>query len=164
MCSTLSLALQIAFTPLFMFVFGLGLAGAPLATLTGQAIGLIPRSRFIFGANSPIRPRLIPRVLHPRHFTEILRVGVPASLSAALNYDVDDPHGDHRPLRRHVPRRVRARLAARLLLFSLGFGVAAAGLTLVGMAVGAGRPSWCGATSPRPRSSPPPSSRSRRSS
>ena len=141
MCSTLSLALQIAFTPLFMFVFGLGLAGAPLATLTGQAIGLIPRSRFIFGANSPVRPRLIPRDLHPRHFTEILRVGVPASLSAALNY-----------LTLMILTGTIARfggtylaaygLGSRLdfLLFSLGFGVAAAGLTLVGMAVGAGRP------------------------
>ena len=141
MCSTLSLALQIAFTPLFMFVFGLGLAGAPLATLTGQAIGLIPRSRFIFGANSPIRPRLIPRDLHPRHFTEILRVGVPASLSAALNYVT------LMILTGTIARFGGTYLAAyglgsRLdfLLFSLGFGVAAAGLTLVGMAVGAGRP------------------------
>ena len=141
MCSTLSLALQIAFTPLFMFYFKLGLAGAPLATLTGQAIGLIPRSRFIFGANSPVRPRLMPRELHPRHFAEILRVGVPASMSAALNY-----------LTLMVLTGTIARfgdtylaaygLGSRLdfLLFSLGFGVAAAGLTLVGMAVGAGRP------------------------
>lgn len=140
-CSTLSLVLQIAFTPLFMFSLDLGLAGAPLATLTGQAIGLVPRSRFIFGARSPVRPRLIPRELHPRHFAEILRVGIPASLSAALNY-----------LTLMVLTGLVARfgdtylaaygLGSRLdfLLFSLGFGVAAAGLTLVGMAVGAGRP------------------------
>ncbi len=141
MCSTLSLALQIAFTPLFMFVFGLGLVGAPLATLTGQAIGLVPRSRFIFGTNSPVRPRLIPRDLHPRHFSEILRVGVPASLSAALNYLT------LMILTGTIARFGDSYLAAyglgsRLdfLLFSLGFGVAAAGLTLVGMAVGAGRP------------------------
>jgi MATE family, multidrug efflux pump len=141
MCSTLSLLLQIAFTPLFMFYFKLGLIGAPLATLTGQAIGLVPRSRFIFGARSPVRPRLIPRQLHPRHFGEILRVGVPASLSAALNYLT------LMVLTGTVARFGDTYLAAyglgsRLdfLLFSLGFGVAAAGLTLVGMAVGAGRP------------------------
>lgn len=140
-CSTLSLLLQIAFTPLFMFWLGLGLVGAPLATLAGQAIGLVPRSRFIFGASSPVRPRLVPRELHPRHFAEILRVGVPASLSAGLNY-----------LTLMVLTGIVARfgapylaaygLGSRLdfLLFSLGFGVAAAGLTLVGMAVGAGRP------------------------
>lgn len=140
-CSTLSLALQIAFTPLFMFSLDLGLAGAPLATLTGQAIGLVPRSRFIFGARSPVRPRLIPRELHPRHFAEILRVGIPASLSAALNYltlmvltGLVAGFGD--------TYLAAYGLGARLdfLLFSLGFGVAAAGLTLVGMAVGAGRP------------------------
>lgn len=141
MCSTLSLLLQIAFTPLFMFWLGLGLAGAPLATLAGQAIGLVPRSRFIFGANSPVRPRLIPGPLHPRHFAEILRVGIPASLSAALNYltlmvltGVVARFG--------APHLAAYGLGSRLdfLLFSLGFGVAAAGLTLVGMAVGAGRP------------------------
>jgi putative MATE family efflux protein len=141
LCSTLSLLLQIAFTPLFMFTFKLGLAGAPLATLTGQAIGLVPRSRFIFGARSPVRPRLIPRQLHSRHFAEILRVGVPASLSAGLNYLA------LMVLTGAVARFGDSYLAAyglgsRLdfLLFSLGFGVAAAGLTLVGMAMGAGRP------------------------
>ena len=141
MCSTLSLILQIAFTPLFMFTLGLGLIGAPLATLAGQAIGLVPRSRFIFGVNSPVRPRLIPGQLHPRHFAEILRVGVPASLSAALNYIA------LLVLTGTVARFGDTYLAAyglgsRLdfLLFSIGFGVAAAGLTLVGMAVGAGRP------------------------
>lgn len=141
MCSTLSLLLQIAFTPLFMFTLELGLVGAPLATLTGQAIGLIPRSRFIFGARSPVRPRLLTRELHARHFREILRVGVPASLSAALNYIT------LMVLTGTVARFGDSYLAAyglgsRLdfLLFSLGFGVAAAGLTLVGMAMGAGRP------------------------
>lgn len=141
LCSTLSLVLQIAFTPVFMFWFGLGLIGAPLATLAGQAIGLVPRSRFIFGANSPVRPRLVPAQFHPRHFAEILRVGVPASLSAGLNYVT------LLVLTGTVARFGDSYLAAyglgsRLdfLLFSLGFGVAAAGLTLVGMAMGAGRP------------------------
>jgi putative MATE family efflux protein len=139
-CSTLSLLLQILLTPLFMYGIGLGLAGAPLATLTGQAIGLIPRSLYIFGSGSPIRPHLVPRALRRRHFAEILRVGVPAALSAALSYL------SLLILTGTVARFGNADLAAyglgsRLdfLLFSLGFGVAAAGLTLVGMAAGAGR-------------------------
>lgn len=140
LCSTLSLALQIAFTPVLMFVLGLGLIGAPLATLAGQGIGLLPRAWFLFGAQSPVRPRLLPGELRGRHFGEILRVGVPASLSAGLNYVA------LLVLTGTVARFGDAALAAyglgsRLdfLLFSLGFGVAAAAMTLVGMAVGAGR-------------------------
>lgn len=139
-CSTLSLVLQIGFTPLFMFWLGLGLAGAPLATLAGQTLGLIPRSLFIFGPRSPLHPRLLPRDLQRHHFVEILRVGVPAALSAGLNYIA------LLVLTGTVASFGTSHLAAyglgsRLdfLLFSLGFGVAAAGLTLVGMAAGAGR-------------------------
>lgn len=140
-CSTLSLLLQIAFTPLYMFVLDLGLAGAALATITGQALGLIPRSLYVFGARSPLQPRLLPRDLQRRHFAEILAVGVPAALSAALNYIA------LLVLTGTIAGFGTAHLAAyglgsRLdfLLFSLGFGVAAAGMTLVGMATGAGRP------------------------
>jgi len=140
LCSTLSLLLQIALTPVFMFTFDLGLVGAPLATLVGQAIGLIPRARFIFGARSPVQPRLLPRNLRAHHFAEILRVGVPASMSAALTYV------GLVVLTGTVARFGTAHLAAyglgsRLdfLLFSLGFGVAAGAMTLVGMATGAGR-------------------------
>ena len=139
-CSILSLVLQIAFTPLYMFSFGLGLAGAALATISGQALGLIPRSLYIFGARSPLQPRLLPRGLQRRHFVEILRIGVPAGLSAGLNYVT------LLLLTGTIAGFGTAHLAAyglgsRLdfLLFSLGFGVAAAGLTLIGMAAGAGR-------------------------
>ena len=140
LCATLSLGLQIVFTPLFMFALGLGLIGAPLATLAGQAIGVVPRARFLYGATSPVRPRLLPGELRVRHFAEILRVGVPASLSAALNYLA------LLVLTGTVARFGDAALAAyglgsRLdfLLFSLGFGVAASAMTLVGIALGAGR-------------------------
>ena len=69
-----------------MFKFGLGLIGAPLATLTGQLIGLIPRATYIFGGRAHFRPRPFPSNLVGAHILEILRVGVPASLSAGLNY------------------------------------------------------------------------------
>lgn len=140
LCGTLSLLLQIAFTPLLMFTLDLGLIGAPLATLAGQAIGLAPRAHFLFGVRSPVRPRLLPREFRLHHFTEILRVGIPASLSAGLNYLT------LLVLTGTVARFGDAALAAyglgsRLdfLLFSLGFGVAASAMTLVGMAIGAGQ-------------------------
>ncbi len=140
-CAGASLGLQIALTPLFMFVVGLGLVGAPLATLTGQLIGAVPRARYIFGGGGAVRPRVLPRRLAWRHFAEILRVGVPASLAALLNYIA------LMVLTGTFARFDSSHLAAyglgtRLdfLLFSLGYGGAVASLTLVGMATGAGRP------------------------
>ena len=141
LCATLSLALQIVLTPVLLFHLGLGLSGAPLATLTGQLIGLMPRLVYVYGGRAHFRPRIVPRRLHAGHAREILRVGVPASLSAALNYIALVI------LTGTIARFGTEHLAAyglgtRLdfLLFTLGFGVAAATLTLVAMATGAGRP------------------------
>jgi len=141
LCSTLSLILQIGLTPLFMFSAGLGLIGAPLATLTGQLIGLVPRLVYVFGGHGPFRPRLVPPQLSGAHVREILRVGVPASVSAGLNY-VALVILTGTVARFGTPYLAAYGLGTRLdfLLFSLGFGVAAAALTLVGMATGAGRP------------------------
>lgn len=140
LCSTLSLALQVAFTPLFMFPLGLGLIGAPLATLTGQFVGLMPRLVYVFTGRGHFRPRLFPRRLNGTHIREILRVGVPASLSAALNYlgliiltGTVARHGNHYLAAYGLGTRLD------FLLYTLGFGVAAAALILVGMATGAGR-------------------------
>jgi putative MATE family efflux protein len=139
-CATLSLVLQIVLTPLFMFVAGMGLIGAPLATLAGQVIGTLPRARYVFGGGGAIRPRAWPRKLDREHFGEILRVGVPSSVAATLN------HAALIVLTGTFAHMGSAHLAAyglatRLdfLLFSLGYGVALAALTLVGMATGAGR-------------------------
>lgn len=140
LCSTLSLVLQIALTPLFMFVAGLGLIGAPLATLTGQLIGLVPRLVYVFGGRAHFRPRLVPHRYSATHLGEILRIGVPASLSALLNYvalvvltSTVARYGTHYLAGYGLGTRLD------FVLFSLGFGVAAAALTLVGMASGAGR-------------------------
>ncbi len=138
--ATLSLGLQIALTPVFMFYGGFGLVGAPLATLTGQFIGALPRARYVFGGQGVVHPRLLPRRIAWRHCAEILRVGVPASLAATLNYVAlivltsTFAHLDSAHLAAYG-------LGTRLdfLLFSLGYGVAAATLTLVGMATGAER-------------------------
>jgi putative MATE family efflux protein len=139
-CATLSLLLQIILTPVFMFTLGLGIVGAPLATLTGQLIGILPRVRYVLGGHGAVRPKQTQAHWAWQHVAVILRVGVPASLSAALNYmalivltgtfaHIDDAH------------LAAYGLATRLdfLLLSVGYGVAAATITLVGMATGAGR-------------------------
>jgi putative MATE family efflux protein len=136
----LSLGLQIGLTPLLMFGAGLGLVGAPLATITGQMVGLVPRLWYIFGGRGHTQPRLLPRRVAWRTFAEILRVGVPASVAAILNYltlivltgtfaHLDSTHLAAYGLGTRVD----------FLLFSLGYGVAAATITLVGMATGAER-------------------------
>jgi putative MATE family efflux protein len=139
-CASLSLGLQIVLTPLYMFTAGLGIVGAPLATLTGQLIGTLPRLGYVLGGRGTVRPRLGRVGWAWQHVAAILRVGVPASLSAMLNYvalivltgtfaHIDDAH------------LAAYGLATRLdfLLLSIGYGVAVATITLVGMATGAGR-------------------------
>jgi putative MATE family efflux protein len=139
-CATLSLLLQIGLTPLYMFTLGLGLVGAPLATLTGQLVGILPRLRWVLGGHGVVRPRLAQGRWAWSHVAVILRVGVPASLSATLSYvalivltgtfaHIDDAH------------LAAYGLATRLdfLILAAGYGVAAATITLVGMASGAGR-------------------------
>jgi MATE family, multidrug efflux pump len=140
MWSTLSLVSQIVLTPLFMFTFGLGIRGAPAATLTGQLIGLGPRLRHIFSGKAVLRPRLLPRALRVAPLAGILRVGIPATLGTLVNY-----------LGMMVLTTVMARfgtaelaafgLCSRLdfLLLTVCYGTGVAVLTLVGFAAGAGR-------------------------
>lgn len=140
LCGTLSLVLQTVFTPLFMFGLGLGLGGAPLAALGGQLVGLLPRLRYVFGGKSTLRPRLAPRRFRVRHLAEIFRVGAPASLSALTHYAgilvLTGIFGHFGKL--HL---AAYGLCIRLdfIVFTLGYGVATATLTLVGRAAGARR-------------------------
>jgi putative MATE family efflux protein len=139
--SSASLLLQIAVTPLFMFALGWGLIGAAAATLACQLVAILPRALYVFGGRGLIRPRLLPRAWIPSALGEILRVGIPASLSTLINYL------GLMVLTGVVARLGDAHLAAyglgtRLdfLLLSFAYGFGAAVLTLVGMATGARRP------------------------
>lgn len=138
--TSVSLGLQIVLTPLAMFGLGLGLVGAAVALIVSQAIAIGPRARFVFGGGL-LRPRPWPRHVRGRPLREILRVGVPASLSTVINY-----------LGLMVLTAVLARLGTAhlaayglctrfdFLLMSFAYGFAAAVLTLVGLATGARRP------------------------
>jgi putative MATE family efflux protein len=139
--SSMSLGLQIVLTPLCMFTAGLGLPGAAVAVIVSQAIGLVPRARFVFGGGGLVHPRPWPRRLRATALREILRVGVPASLSTIINYL------GLMVLTSVVARLGTAHLAAYglctrfdFLLMSFAYGFAAAVLTLVGLATGARRP------------------------
>jgi Na+-driven multidrug efflux pump len=139
--SSTSLLLQMIVTPIFMFVLNWGLIGAALATLACQLITLGPRALHTFGGRGIVRPHLLPGVWMPSALGEILRVGVPASLSTFVNYvglmvltGVVARLGDT-----HLAAYgLGTRLDFLLLSFAYGFGAAV--LTLVGMATGARQP------------------------
>jgi len=139
--SSTSLLLQIALTPLLMFVLHLGLVGAPVAVLLSQFLATVPRARYVLGGRGIVHPRTLPRRPARKPLGQILRVGIPASLSTMINY-----------LGLAVLTGILARLgpadlaayglATRLdfLLLTFVYGFGAAVLTLVGLTTGAGRP------------------------
>jgi putative MATE family efflux protein len=137
--ATTSLGLQIVFTPICMFSLRLGLAGAAVATLVGQAIGAVPRALHLFGGRGGLRPRPWPRRLSLRPVIAILQVGVPASLATLVNYlglmaltGVVARYG--------TDQIAGFGLGTRLdfLILTLAFGMGSAVLTLTGIAGGAG--------------------------
>jgi len=138
--SSASLGLQILLTPLFMFTFDLGLQGAAFSMLLSQLLAIVPRAWFVLGGQGAIRPRFLPRRIEIEPLREILRIGIPASLSTTINY-VGIMILTGVVARLGTPDLAAYGLGTRLdfLLLSFAFGVSAAVLTLVGMAVGAGR-------------------------
>lgn len=136
--STTSLVLQMGATPLFMFVFDWGLAGAPLAMLACQLVATIARAFWVLAGRGIVRPAFSLSTLAP--VREILRVGIPAALSTSIS------NVGLMALTAVVTRLGPADLAAyglgtRLdfLLMSFGYGFGAAVLTLVGLATGSRR-------------------------
>jgi putative MATE family efflux protein len=136
--ASVSLSLQILFVPLFMFVFGLGLGGAAAAVVLGQLAGSLPRAQFLFSGKAVVRPRLFPREVRAQPIRDILRVGVPASLSTLTNYTglllltaVVARYGTHDIAAFGLGTRLD------FLILTLAFGTGSAVLTLVGLAAGA---------------------------
>jgi putative MATE family efflux protein len=84
--ATVSLSLQIVLVPVLMYGLGWGLAGAAAAVVIGQLAGALPRAHFLFSGKAMIRPRMFPRRILMRPIRDILRVGVPASLSTLTAY------------------------------------------------------------------------------
>lgn len=68
--------------PLFMFIFGLGIRGAALATVTSRAITILPLCFWIFKRKTTyVKPSLHKVNLNLQISLNILKVGIPASMS-----------------------------------------------------------------------------------
>jgi Na+-driven multidrug efflux pump len=127
--SVVSLLLQMAVTPLFMFALGWGLVGGAIAMLACHLACVPPRVRWVFGGRGVVRPALRPAATRLAPTREILRVGVPAAVSTSTN------NLGLMALTAVVTRLGTADLAAyglgtRLdfVLMSFGYGVGAGGL------------------------------------
>lgn len=137
--SVISLTLQIVFTPICMFLLGMGLPGAAVATLAGQVVGMIPRGRHIFSGRGALQPRIPPTAIAVGPAAAILRIGIPASLGTFTNYlglmlltAIVTRYGVHEIAAFGLGTRLD------FLVLTLTFGVGSAVLTLVGLARGAG--------------------------
>ncbi len=133
-----------ALNPLLMFTFGLGIAGSAWATNLAQALGLALALAWLLGdryenryrTRSGWRPHL---AALKRHFTVGLPMGFVAGadlLGASL-------------FTLFITRTGEVGGAATQVAFMLtslaylpGLGLASAGTTLVGQAIGAGHPDW----------------------
>ncbi len=140
--STVSLGLQAALTPVFLFAFRLGLPGAALGMIAAQGLTLLPRIVHFARGAGPLFVATVRLRWSYRYVHEILRVGLPASLSTTIHYT------GLMVLTGVVARFGDASLAAyglatRLdfLLVSVAFGFASGVLTLVGFVTGAGQAS-----------------------
>jgi Na+-driven multidrug efflux pump len=82
--STVSLVLQMACTPLFMFWFDWGLVGAALAMLFCQGLATAARAIWVFSGRTLLRPTLWREHVTLAPAREILRVGVPAAFATSV--------------------------------------------------------------------------------
>lgn len=75
---------NIILDPLFIFVFGMGVTGAAVATVIGQGLGMAYYLYYYRGKHSLAKPSL--KFLHLRReiYREILYIGLPASLGQIM--------------------------------------------------------------------------------
>lgn len=139
--STVSLALQMLLTPVFMFWLHGGLAAAALGMVVAQGIALVPRLAHFERGKSALPVRQAKLTWSHAVVREIFQVGVPASLSTTINYvglmaltSIIARYGDTHLAAYGLGTRMD------FLLLSLSYGFGSGVLTLVGFVAGAGRP------------------------
>jgi MATE family multidrug resistance protein len=132
------------FNQIFIFGFGLGIAGSGWASTAAQALGLLvaislflqPYYRRIYKSHLTWRP-------HARRIFEQMKLGFPMGLS---------PAGDLLGFAIFQMMQVRLGtvggaatqvvMALTSIAYTPGYGIAASGTTLVGQSIGAGDPRW----------------------
>jgi len=92
---------NIVLDPLFIFVFNMGVTGAAIATVIGQALGMLYYFYYYFRCHSLACPSL--KYLHLRReiYKQILLIGIPASLGQVMmsignmiSYNLASAYGD----------------------------------------------------------------------
>lgn len=77
--------LNIIFDPIFMFVFGLGLKGAAIATVLGQAVSTVYLLRYYIGKKSYVKVSRQNISKEKEIYSEIFKIGLPVFLMQFLS-------------------------------------------------------------------------------
>jgi putative MATE family efflux protein len=143
---------HMAFAPVLIFGFGLGVEGAGVSLVTSYALRAVALGAYVLGRRASIRLPDQPFAIRPGSMWEVLRVGLPASVNTLMSnlnvMAITSLVGAS-----GVVALAGYGLAARLqfLLIPLVFGFGTALVTMVGTNIGAGlfqrarRVAWIGA-------------------
>ncbi|MDZ4182823.1 MAG: MATE family efflux transporter [Candidatus Cloacimonadaceae bacterium] len=130
---------NILLDPLFIFVFDMGVTGAAVATVIGNACGLAFCLYYYFSGRSVVKPAIRALRLKWETYREILWIGVPASLSQimmtignVISYRLASVYGDHNVAALGVAARV---LSIPIFIF---IGMSVGVQPLIGFNYGAG--------------------------
>lgn len=101
MCALLiGAVLNVVLDPLFIYYFGLGVAGAAIATAISQAVSTLVYLQYIFGKKSMFRFSIKDYCFSKEIMSEILKIGIPTllfqvltSLSIAMTNDAATAYG-----------------------------------------------------------------------
>ena len=80
--------INIVLDPVFIFVFGMGVKGAAIATVISQAVSAIWVVKFLTGKHTLLRIRLSRMKINPGYVKEILALGLSGFIMAATNCGV----------------------------------------------------------------------------
>ncbi len=104
---------NIVLDPLFIFGFNMGVSGAALATVIGNACGMMWYIRYYLQGKSAVAPGLEAVKLHWETYKQILFIGIPASLGqitaslgSSVSYNLASYYGDYHVAALGVAMRV----------------------------------------------------------
>lgn len=75
---------NIVLDPIFIFVFKMGVSGAAVATVLGNAVGVVMYLLHYYKGHSPVRPAIRYISLRKDIYLEIFKIGIPSSVSQIM--------------------------------------------------------------------------------